>query len=193
MRIAACAMVFASCTLFAARAPAQNATAKQHHDDTKDLLLPPSADLVRAWDEIGGKLVEMAQDFPEDKYDFKVQKDQRTFGETILHVAGDNLLAISAIKGSPVGPDLRNQPPARPAFKTKADVVGLITLAVSEGAAVIKAQGDGGLEKPVLSPFSADPIRVSTLWWSVIEDDGEHYGQLVVYYRANHLVPPRSR
>ena len=83
--------------------------------------------------------------------------------------------------------------PAPPAFKTKADVVGLITLAVSEGAAVIKAQGDAGLEKAVLSPFSADPIRVSTLWWSVIEDDGEHYGQLVVYYRANNLVPPRSR
>jgi len=187
------AVVFASCTLFAAAARAQNAMAKQSYDNTKDLLLPPSEDLVRAWDEIGGKLVEMARDFPEDKYDFKVQKDERTFAETILHVAGDNLLAVSAIKGSLVGPDFHDQPPARSTFKTKAEVVRLIALAVSEGAVVIKAQGDGGLEKPVLSPFSADPVRVSTLWWSVIEDDGEHYGQLVVYYRANNLVPPRSR
>ena len=27
----------------------------------------------------------------------------------------------------------------------------------------------------------------------VIEDNGEHYGQLVVYYRANNMVPPASR
>jgi uncharacterized damage-inducible protein DinB len=26
-----------------------------------------------------------------------------------------------------------------------------------------------------------------------IEHSGEHYGQLVVYYRANGLVPPDSR
>jgi hypothetical protein len=25
------------------------------------------------------------------------------------------------------------------------------------------------------------------------EHSAEHYGQLVVYYRANNLVPPRSR
>jgi len=27
----------------------------------------------------------------------------------------------------------------------------------------------------------------------VIEDSGEHYSQLVVYYRANNVVPPASR
>jgi hypothetical protein len=27
----------------------------------------------------------------------------------------------------------------------------------------------------------------------VIKHSGEHYGQLVVYYRANNLVPPDSR
>ena len=40
------------------------------------------------WNSIGNKLIAMAQDFPEDKYDFKVQKDQRTFAQTLLHVAG---------------------------------------------------------------------------------------------------------
>jgi len=32
------------------------------------------------WNQIGKKLIAMAKDFPEDKYDFKVQKDERTFG-----------------------------------------------------------------------------------------------------------------
>jgi hypothetical protein len=161
--------------------------------DSKDLLLPPSEDLSRAWDEIGGKLVEMAQDFPEDKYDFKVQKDQRTFAETILHIANDDFLAITAVKGSQAGPDFHGEHPSRAVYKSKADVVKLLKDAVAAGSAVIKAQGDAGLDKAIFSPFTADPVRVSTLWWSVIEDDGEHYGQLVVYYRANNLVPPRSR
>jgi len=71
--------------------------------------------------------------------------------------------------------------------------VKLIQEAEAAGAAVIKAQGDAGLNKPVPSPFSAHPVRAATLWWSVIEDSGEHYGQLVVYYRANNMVPPASR
>jgi hypothetical protein len=41
---------------------------------------PSRADeMLRLWNSIGNKLVAMAQDFPEDKYDFKVQKDERTF------------------------------------------------------------------------------------------------------------------
>ena len=35
--------------------------------------------------------------------------------------------------------------------------------------------------------------RQSYNWMFVIEDSGEHYGQLVVYYRANNMVPPESR
>jgi hypothetical protein len=33
----------------------------------------------------------------------------------------------------------------------------------------------------------------SNIWTFAIEHIGEHYGQLVVYYRANSLVPPDSR
>jgi hypothetical protein len=38
-----------------------------------------SDEMLERWNDIGNKLVAMAKDFPEDKYDFKVQKDQRTF------------------------------------------------------------------------------------------------------------------
>src|SRR5438445_6022730 len=33
------------------------------------------------WNDVGKKLVTMAQDFPEDKYDFRLEKDERTFAE----------------------------------------------------------------------------------------------------------------
>jgi hypothetical protein len=42
-------------------------------------------EMLDAWNDIGNKLVAMAQDFPEDKYDFKLQKDERTFAQNLLH------------------------------------------------------------------------------------------------------------
>lgn len=44
--------------------------------------------VIDSWNEIGGKLIEMAEDFPEDKYDYKATPQQRTFAEVLLHVVG---------------------------------------------------------------------------------------------------------
>ena len=55
--------------------------------------------LVR-WNDIGNKLVAMAKDFPEDKYDFKVQKDQRTFAQNLLHAAALDFVLIRRVSGS---------------------------------------------------------------------------------------------
>jgi hypothetical protein len=184
--------VFAPCVLLLANALL--AQTKAPPKDSANPLDPPSEDLLREWNGIGGKIVDMAKDFPEDKYDFKVQKDQRTFAENMLHVAGDMFLTASAVKGGKVGPDFdAMKGPSRSNYRTKAEVVQLVQDAVAAGGSVIKAQGDSGLNKAVRSPFGANAVRASTLWWSVIEDTGEHYGQLVVYYRANNMVPPASR
>lgn len=149
------------------------------------------------WNHIGNKLIAMARDFPEDKYDFKLQKDQRTFAENLLHVAAVDYDVISRISGSHVGPDFGSDAhnPSREVYKTKADVVKLLEQAVDDGAAVIKQQGDAGLDKS--APFGWETgkhvVHNSYGWMAAIEHSGEHYGQLVVYYRANNLVPPRSR
>src|SRR6267378_7951951 len=57
------------------------------------------------WNAIGNKLVAMAQDFPEDKYDFKLQKDQRTFAQNLLHAAALDFVLIRRVSGSNLGPD----------------------------------------------------------------------------------------
>ena len=147
------------------------------------------------WNEIGNKLIAMAQDFPEDKYDFKVQKDERTFAQTLLHVAGVDYLLIRTVSGSNIGPDLGKDliNPSRDVYKTKADVVKLLQQAVADGANLIQQQGDAGLDKTTKFPFGNRLVRNSYIWMFNIEDSGEHYGQLVVYYRANNLVPPGSR
>jgi len=36
------------------------------------------------WDDIGNKLIARALDFPGDQYDFKLEKDQRTFAQNLF-------------------------------------------------------------------------------------------------------------
>src|SRR5215510_1755179 len=43
--------------------------------------------LADGWDEVGHKIVEMAQEFPEDKCNFKPAPEVRTFAEQLLHAA----------------------------------------------------------------------------------------------------------
>src|SRR5260370_29482356 len=52
---------------------------------------------LERWNDIGNKLVAMAKDFPEDKYDFKLQKDQRTFSLNLLHAAALDFVLIRRI------------------------------------------------------------------------------------------------
>ncbi len=147
------------------------------------------------WNAIGNKLIAMAQDFPEDKYDFKLQKDERSFAENLLHVAAVDYDLMRSVSGSNIGPDFgkNKHNPSRDVYKTKADVVTLIQQAVADGASLIQQQGDAWLDKTTKFPFGNRLVHNSYNWMFVIEHSAEHYGQLAVYYRANNLVPPDSR
>jgi DinB superfamily len=152
-----------------------------------------SEEMLDRWNDIGNKLVAMAQDFPEDKYDFKLQKDERTFALNLLHAAALDFVVIRRLAGSTVGPDFgEGDNPTRDAFKTKADVVKFVQEAVADGAKVIQQQGDAGLDNTTKF-FGNRLAHNSFMWTFAIEHSGEHYGQLVVYYRANNLIPPDSR
>ena len=184
-------------TLFAATLVAAAGTGL--HGQAQKQNQPPgpaksqAEEMLDRWNDIGNKLVAMAQDFPEDKYDFKVQKDQRTFALNLLHAAALDYLLIRRISGANVGPDFgEGDNPTRDQFKTKADVVKFVQGAVADGARVIEQQGDAGLGKTTRF-FGNRMAHNSTIWTFVIEHSAEHYGQLVVYYRANNLVPPASR
>jgi hypothetical protein len=45
----------------------------------------------------------------------------------------------------------------------------------------------------LVDPFGNQNMRVSDFAYGFVEHCGEHYGQLVVYYRLSGLVPPESR
>ena len=150
----------------------------------------PSKAVLDSWNDIGRKLITMAEDFPEDKYDYKATPAERTFAENLLHVAGVNYYFTNAVRGEK--PPAGENPP-RSQYKTKADVVAFVKKSFADGAAAIEARGDKGMSETVVDPYSNGKTRISDYAYGFIEHSGEHYGQLVVYYRLNGIVPPESR
>ena len=151
---------------------------------------PESKVVLDSWNDIGRKLIAMAEDFPEDKYDFKPNPAQRSFAEQLLHAAGANYYFINPVMGQkpPAEEDMK-----RDQFKTKADIVAFVKKSFTDGAAAIQSKGDKGLSATIVDPFAHQQVRVLDYAYGFIEHCGEHYGQLVVYYRAAGLVPPESR
>jgi len=172
----------------AGRAAAQDAAKKDAAPPKPAVGL--SQAVLEQWNDVARKLVVMAEDFPEDKYDFKPTPGERSFGEQLLHAAGANYFFINIANGEkpPAQED-----PSRAKYKTKADVVAYVKKSMEDGAATIKAKGDAGIAGMMVDPFENKQVRVFDWAYGFIEHMGEHYGQLAVYYRVAGLVPPESR
>jgi uncharacterized damage-inducible protein DinB len=167
-----------------------------HAQDTmkKDAAVKPADPELKvvldSWNDIGRKLIAMAEDFPEDKYDYKPTPAQRSFAEQLLHAAWANYLFINPVMGQkpPAAED-----PKRDQYKTKADIVAFVKKSFADGAAAIQSKGEKGLAVEIENYFPNQKVRVLDIANGIIEHSGEHYGQLVVYYRLAGLVPPESR
>lgn len=143
--------------------------------------LRPTPEAVRIhFLSINRKVLEMAKDFPEDKYDFRLRPEMRSFREIIVHIAGGNIYAAKAGRGENVAWDENLEPNPRN-YKTKAEVVAMFEKTFSDANAALQALPNSSFAKTV------DP------WVDVTEHSAEHYGLLVAYYRANGIVPPASR
>ena len=139
----------------------------------------PTEAIIANWNDVGSRLVTMAEDWPENKYDYKLAPTTRTFQEVILHIAGSNYDMLNKMTKSKVG-DGRNDP-AVADYKTKAATLAFLKKSIGDGAALAKKQGDAGV------------IKLLEYWDGYTEHMGEHYGLLVAYYRASGSVPPESR
>jgi hypothetical protein len=137
----------------------------------------PHQSLQRRFDSVNRKVLEMAKDFPEAKYDYRLKPEMRSFGELIVHIASGNVYAAKAGRGEKINWDDLDPKD----YKTKAAIVALMQKSIADADTTLQSLPDDTLAK------SIEP------WLDVTEHAGEHYGLLVAYYRANGLIPPESR
>lgn len=151
--------------------------------------LSPSGAVLEQWNDIGRKLIAMAEDFPEDKFQFKPQAESRTFVANMVHATASMYFFTDVAMGKK--PRYADDP-KDVKITSRAELVAFVKKAVEDGTAEIKAKGDKGLTEAV-DDGGPHLDRLYDLAYGLIEHSGEHYGQLVVYYRMNGLVPPESR
>src|SRR5260370_33619113 len=151
----------------------------------------PSQAVLEKWNNIGRKLIIMAEDFPDELYEYKPHADSRTFAANLIHVSASMYYFTDIAQGQK---PRYSDDPKRDELKlqTKMHVIAFVKKCVEDGAAVIKGKGDKGLNEAVNARGPQLTSRYD-LAYGLIEHSGEHYGQLVVYYRNNGMVPPESR
>jgi uncharacterized damage-inducible protein DinB len=181
------AVLFFLATVLPAGLQAQDAAKK---DVGVKPAASPSQAVLEQWNDVARKLIAMAEDFPEDKYEFKPVPAQRSFAEQLLHMAGANYFFTNIAMGQKPPAE---EDPKRDQYKTKADVVAFVKKSIADGAAAIQAKGDSGMSSLLVDPYSHQQVRVSDFAYGFVEHMGEHYGQLAVYYRVAGMVPPESR
>lgn len=137
----------------------------------------PAKEIAGSFAYINRQVLDMAKDFPADKYDYRLRPEMRTFGAVIVHIASGNVYAAKAGRGEKVKWDELDAAN----YKTKEQAVALLEKSINDATATLKSRPPESFQK------SVEP------WLSVIEHAGEHYGLLVAYYRANAMVPPASR
>ncbi|MGB6483215.1 MAG: DinB family protein [Candidatus Acidiferrales bacterium] len=137
----------------------------------------PEQVLLRNWDGIGSKVIAMAKDWPEDKYSYRPNDQVRTFGQILVHIAASNYYAINPATGKSTK-GLQDDPKE---YQTKDQIVAFVQKSFADGDAALKAGGNSG----ALAHLGS--------WVGIIEHSGEHFGNLVTYYRNNGVVPPESR
>ncbi len=135
--------------------------------------------LVGGWQDIGNRIVTLAEAFPADRFDYRPAPDVRTFAEQLRHIAFWNEYTAAQLRGeSPDGS--ANELPAAE-YATRDAILGAVQRSFEEVRSL--AAKNGIAKKPeALQSLAA-----------MIEHNGEHYGQLVVYLRLNGIVPPASR
>src|SRR5882757_10374933 len=80
----------------------------------------PSKVLLDQWNDIGRKLTAMAEDFPEDEYEFKPTPAQRSFAAQLIHAAGSMYYFTDVVDGKK---PRYSDDPKRDELKTKAQIV----------------------------------------------------------------------
>ncbi|MEO9478841.1 MAG: DinB family protein [Maribacter dokdonensis] len=134
------------------------------------------------------QVVQLAEAFPEEKYDWRPAEGISSVGEALLHVAGANYFLASKLGFAP---------------PEDVDIMGLSKITGKENiiAALKKSNEfvlknitkveDGTLDEEVDFGFMKSNKLGGLL--AIMEHNGEHKGQLIAYARTNGVVPPWSK
>lgn len=138
------------------------------------------------WQQIATYITQSAEEMPAGKYDYRPTAEVRTFGQIVGHVAGSQYMYCAAATGD----SARKEDDIEKSRTTKDELVAALKASTAYCAKAY-AESDAAT-RSAITMFGQKQNRL----WALVMNathDGEHYGNIVTYFRLNGMVPPSSK
>jgi len=143
-------------------------------------------DMIAQIDDAAGKIQQLAEAIPQDKYSWRPAPGVRSVSEAIMHVAGGNYYLLSfAGAAAPAG-----TPQNMEAITDRAQVLDNLKRSFAHVRAAIGAASDADLDKP--TEMFGQKTTYRNVYMTEVAHAHEHLGQLIAYARMNGVTPPWS-
>ncbi|MEM9832681.1 MAG: DinB family protein [Bacteroidota bacterium] len=136
-----------------------------------------------------GKIMQLADAVPEEKYDWSPQEGVRSFSGVLQHVISANYFF-----GTKLGAELPkgvNMETMKDDLSSKADYTAALQQSFDFAIETVKNAEEASLAEKVEVPFSDQFTGMSTALL-LMAHANEHLGQLIAYTRMNGITPPWS-
>ena len=134
-----------------------------------------------------GQVIQLAEAFSEEQYDWRPAKGVNSVGEALLHVAGGNYFLASKMGfAPPADVDIMKLDK----IKGKANIIAALKKSNEFVLEKILEVETASLNEEVDFGFAKMNKMGGLL--AIMEHNGEHKGQLIAYARSNGVVPPWS-
>jgi len=143
------------------------------------------ASVAPLYETVKGYIIASAEQMPEELYSYRPTDEVRTFGQILGHVAGAQYMFCGAATGE------GGQPPENFEERTtKAGLVEAVRMGFEACDAAYRMNDQTAMEE--VEFFGNTGTRLWVLNFNLAHT-WEHYGNLVVYFRLNGMVPPSSQ
>src|SRR5262250_2273413 len=151
-------------------------------------ILPTSflAPTTAIWESTRGLVLGIAEIIPEDKYDFKPTPAVRTARENLIHLIGENYFFFTKVSGDPLPSADRLKE-----LKSRDEILKELRASYDYGAKVWETMTEAKA-LDLVEGRNNQKVQRQSFILGAIQDNNNHYGNLVVYVRLMGLVPPRS-
>jgi uncharacterized damage-inducible protein DinB len=159
-------------------------------------------ELAAAFRTVRNNTVTIAEEIPENQYDFRAAPDTRSIGQTLVHIAVGPSFAFH-IHGNKIDslasvnfPELMQKTGAEEAKpRNKADIVAFLKTEGERFASFLEGLSDAFLAEKVAMPPRANqpPKSRFEMLLSAKEHEMHHRGQLMTLQRMIGLVPHLTR
>lgn len=144
------------------------------------------AEFLAGLDDVGTKLIQLAEAVPAEKYSWRPGTGIRSIGEVFGHVAGSNYFLLTFL-GKPAPADL---PADMEKIADKAKVVAELKKSIEHLRATAKTMNEAELEKSV--KLFGNNTTQRGVYGTILNHLHEHLGQSIAYARINGVAPPWS-